>query len=229
MLKDILQTMGFSPTDTQIEQFSVYSDVLISYNEKVNLTAITKPPEIDIKHFADSLELLTRCEIPLNATVADIGTGAGFPGVPLLIMRQDLHLTLIEGNNKRVEFLKFLREKLSLSFEIIQMRAEEIKNKPQLRERFDIVTARAVAALPALTEYCLPYVTIGGFFLPLKGGNEEYTAARGTVTKCGGELIEIISYNLPGGDARKIFKIKKIKPTPKIYPRENAAILKKPL
>lgn len=221
--------MGFTPTDLQIEKFSVYSEVLISYNEKVNLTAITDPEEINIKHFADSLELLKRCEIPLNATVADIGTGAGFPGIPILNMRQDIRLTLIEGNNKRVEFLKFLREELSLSYEIIQMRAEDIKNNPDLRESFDIVTARAVAALPALTEYCLPYVKVGGCFCPLKGGNEEFSAARNTVTKCGGELTEIISYNLCNGDARKIFKIKKIKPTPLCYPRENAAIKKKPL
>ena len=156
---------GFELTARQLEQFDQYAQFLVEYNEKVNLTAITDPEGIEVKHFLDSLMLLKAVELPEGASVIDVGTGAGFPSVPAKIVRDDLRLTLLDGLNKRIVFLGELSRRLGQENTALHARAEEAA-RGELREQFDLATARAVADLRVLAEYCLPFVKVGGC-LPL--------------------------------------------------------------
>ena len=231
ILRDGAKALGMSLTDAQIACFSAYTRILTEYNEKVNLTAITRPDEIALKHYVDSLCIMRYVEIPQGAAVADVGSGAGFPGVPLKIARPDIKLTCIDGLNKRVVFLNALRDELGLAdnFKSLHMRGEEAGREQGLRGQFDIVTARAVARLDTLAEYCLPLVKKCGKFCAMKGPNAagEADEAKHAVGMLGGRIEKCESYVLPGTDmGRTMIIIKKISDTTSKYPRPTAQIKK---
>lgn len=222
-------TWNISLTGRQLDQLDVFARLLVDYNRKVNLTAITDPEGIENKHFLDSL--LFACQPEVAGRLVDVGAGAGFPGIVTKIYKPDLELTLMEPTGKRVEFLKYACAQLGLAgVEFARERAEEAARK-HWRETFDLASARAVAALPMLAEYCLPLVKVGGSFLAMKGasGGEELAAARGAIRKLGGEYRETRDFSLPGGDARSLILCKKISQTPPVYPRNGGKIAKSPL
>lgn len=209
-------------------KFDIYYQALVSYNEKVNLTAITEKNEVYTKHFLDSI--LGVNEIPKNATVVDVGTGAGFPGLPLKIVRPDINLTLVDSLYKRVNFLNLLCEKLNIESTNLHSRAEEFAKKNF--EKFDVAVARAVAKLNTLLEYLLPLIKVGGIVVAYKGSNslEELNEAQKALEVLGGEFVKTLSFNLPNQTGeRNILIIKKIKHTPKQYPRERNLPKLKPL
>ncbi|MDR0904255.1 MAG: 16S rRNA (guanine(527)-N(7))-methyltransferase RsmG [Ruminococcus sp.] len=214
-------------TETEYAAFLTYAEFMVEYNKKVNLTAITEPHDILVKHFLDSVIPLTYIEFEPGFTLLDIGTGAGFPGVPMAIMHPELSLTLMDANGKKITFLTELCEKLRdtipLNVKIVKGRAEDCA-RGELRAAFDIVTARAVAPLSQLAEYAMPYAKIGGTFLALKGASESYEQGAAMVEELGGDLADFVEYNLSGGDLRRLFIIEKIDITPKKYPRSNAQI-----
>lgn len=221
---------GFELTARQLEQFDQYAQFLVEYNEKVNLTAITNPEGIEVKHFLDSLMLLKAVELPEGASVIDVGTGAGFPSVPAKIVRDDLRLTLLDGLNKRIVFLGELSRRLGQENTALHARAEEAA-RGELREQFDLATARAVADLRVLAEYCLPFVKVGGVFAALKGpdGPTEVEAAKKAISLLGGKVEAVKSFTLPGQQARTVAVIRKVQPTPAKYPRHGGKIAKQPL
>lgn len=215
-----MNILDFKLTELQNEQFKKYYSFLISYNEKVNLTAITEESEVYIKHFYDSL--LGAEFVPKNAKLVDVGTGAGFPGVPIKLMRPDVELTLVDSLNKRIEFLRLLNENLNITSECVHARAEDFAVNH--REAFDVVTSRAVASLNTLAEYALPLLKIGGIFLAYKGGDvkDEIRNSKKAITILGGAIEDIKKFNLPNDlGERSIIIIKKIKETPKKYPRNK--------
>lgn len=215
-----------------IGQFSRYADLLVQWNLKINLTAITAPDEIVVKHFIDSLIPLTLLpSLQEGAKVVDIGTGAGFPGIPWKIARPDLDLTLLDSLNKRIGFLNEVLSSLSLGGKAVHMRAEDGGRKQEYRERFDLATARAVASLGVLAEYCLPYVKAGGYFAALKGGEveEELEQAKYAIRLLGGKCRKVFSYSLPDGSGRSLVLIQKISQTSTKYPRSSSQMAKKPL
>ena len=222
-------TWNIPLTGAQLDLLDRYAELLVSYNEKVNLTAITSPEGIEDRHFADSLLFAAQPEV--SGRVVDVGTGAGFPGIVAKIYKPDLELTLMEPTGKRVDFLRYACAELGLTgVEFAKERAEEAARKIW-REQFDVASARAVAALPVLCEYCLPLVKVGGNFLAMKGssGEEELAAARGAIKKLGGEYKETRTLHLPGGDTRTLILCKKISQTPTAYPRNGGKIAKSPL
>lgn len=227
--KELLQ--GYRPdvSDKQAEQFDIYADTLVQWNEKMNLTGITEPDEIVIKHFVDSLMLLDYCEIPQGASVIDVGTGAGFPGIPLLIARNDIQLTLMDSLQKRLTFLDEVLKQTNLTAQTLHGRAEELGNDSALRESFDFATARAVAPLNILCEYCMPFVKVGGYFVALKGSSDEIDDALNAIAQLGGELVSNTAYKLPNDDGRSIVIIKKISQTLTKYPRRSKKIQNSPL
>ena len=208
-----------------------YAAFLVEYNEKVNLTAITDGDGILKKHFIDSLLLHRLCaeQFTQGASLLDIGSGAGFPGVPLALLRGDLEITLMDSLQKRIVFLEQLRERLGLHYRAMHGRAEEMGKKPEYREQFDIVTARAVAALPTLAEYSLPFVKQGGYWLAMKGPGEEIRPALQAIRVLGGELLAEKQYALPDGEERVIYVVKKCGKTPTKFPRNSGQIKSKPL
>ena len=222
---------GINLNDTQKAQLEKYAEMLIEWNEKINLTAITEPKEIGIKHFLDCLMIFKTAKIPEGAKVIDVGTGAGFPGVVMKIARPDIKLTLLDSLNKRLVFLKELTDELGLDAEIIHYRAEEAGRKKEYRETFDIATARAVARLNVLSEYCLPFVKKGGLFISMKGpaAKEELKDATKALKTLGGECKGVLEEELPDGEKRCFCIIKKISQTPTAFPRISAKISKKPL
>lgn len=211
------------------EKLVIYCDFLVEYNENVNLTAITEPEDVWLKHFADSILLLKHVDIPQNAAMIDVGTGAGFPSIPVKLYRDDIKLTLLDSLNKRVVFLEKLCEKLGIKVEAVHGRAEEWGKKEVFREQFDIATARAVAAMPVLCEYCMPFVKKGGAFAAMKGPNEDAGNAEKAVKILGGDNIKVCDYVLGKDDRRKIFYVRKISHTPTKYPRNSGQIKNKPL
>ena len=223
-------TWNIPLTGAQLDLLDRYAELLVSYNEKVNLTAITSPEGIEDRHFADSLLFAAQPEV--SGRLVDVGTGAGFPGIVAKIYKPDLELTLMEPTGKRVEFLKFACAQLGLSgVEFAKERAEEAARKTW-RERYDLASARAVAALPALCEYCLPFVKVGGVFLPMKAGDieAELGEAKNAVGTLGGRLERVYSYTLPGeGAVMSVPVIRKVRKTDAKYPRRQAQIVKKPL
>lgn len=231
ILKPLLPEYGLSLGEEALAGLETYAAVLRDWNQRMNLTAITDDEGIAVKHFLDSLALLRYLELPQGARVADVGTGAGFPGVVLKIARPDLRLTLIDGHGKRITFLEALLGELGLSGECLHLRAEEAGRKPELRERFDLVTARAVAGMNVLAEYCLPLVKRGGVFAAMKGPEpeEELSAAKKALRVLGGAEPERMSYRLPNGDGRTLIMVRKTAPTPESYPRCSAKIAKQPL
>lgn len=228
-IKKLFVEYGISLTEQQIDSLSVYCDFLIEYNEKVNLTAITEPEEIWRKHFLDSIYPLTLTDIPANASIIDVGTGAGFPSVPMAVYRSDLQLTMLDSLMKRIVFLEQLAEKTGLRhWSCVHGRAEDTGHMPEFREKYDIATARAVAALPVLCEYCMPFVKVGGVFLALKGPNETAADAQNAIEELGGAVEKEISYSICGDD-RRLIVIRKISQTPTNYPRKSKRIQQMPL
>ena len=202
---------------TEEERFQRYYELLTEWNEKFNLTAITEKNEVYIRHFEDSL--LGRELIPYGASLCDVGSGAGFPGVALKIVRQDIRLTLMDSLKKRVEFLKVLLKDLELEGECLHMRAEDAAKTP-LRESFDVVTARAVARLNTLSEYCLPLVRVGGIFLAYKAeAEEERKESEAAFRILGGRVGRVLHKTLSDGQKRTLIEVNKVKETPKKYPR----------
>lgn len=206
-----------------------YAAFLVDYNQKVNLTAVTGGDEILRKHFLDSCLLARYVSIPQGSRLLDIGSGAGFPGVPLKLLRNDLHITLLDSLQKRIAFLELLCQRLDVSCTCRHGRAEQDAKLPDMREQFDIVTARAVASLPTLAEYALPFVKVGGIWAAMKGPGESVKPALQAIRMLGGHLEETIPYQLPGGDARVIYVVKKVSQTLTKYPRNSSQIKQKPL
>lgn len=202
-------------------------DFLVEYNEKVNLTAITDFEEVVVKHFVDSILPFSKLSIDKGASFIDVGTGAGFPSIPLLIYRPDLEGTLLEALNKRCVFLEAACELVGVKAKVVHGRAEDYAKDN--REQFDIATARAVAAMPVLCEYCLPYVKAGGRFVALKSVNENCDESENAIKILGGKTDQILDYEITNGDSRRLFVIKKISQTPTKYPRNPSMIKKKPL
>lgn len=215
----------------QIEQFYKYMNLLIEWNEKMNLTAITEPKEIILKHFIDSITILKY--IDDNSKLVDVGTGAGFPGVPLSIMNPTLKITLVDSLNKRLIFLQEVVKELNLkNIEIVHARAEEFGQNKNCREKFDIATSRAVANLATLSEYLVPLVKIDGKIISMKASNakEEINDAKKAIEVLGGKIEKIEEFDLPESDiGRTIIIIDKNKCTPAIYPRKSGTPAKEPI
>lgn len=212
-----------------IKQFDIYLKELVDYNEKVNLTAITDRDAVFVKHFLDSC--LGEKYIPKNASVIDIGTGAGFPGVPLKIIRPDINLHLVDSLNKRVVFLDYLKSKLGIEYNTYHSRAEDFA-LGDYREMFDVCVSRAVAKLNTLAEYCLPLVKVGGVFIAYKGSSaeEEVEESAKALDILGGEILEIEEFDLPNNmGKRNLIVVKKVSKCPNNYPRSKNLPKIKPL
>lgn len=236
MIKNLLQNYikdyKITLTENQYEQFQKYFELLAEWNEKMNLTAITDESGVALKHFADSLSLLNFVDIPQNSSLADVGTGAGFPGVVLKIARPDIKLTLIDSLNKRLVFLGEVCAQLGIEAELIHSRAEDGARDEKLRESFDFAVSRAVARMNVLSEYCLPYVKVGGAFCAMKGAqaNEEFKESLNAINTLGGKLENKYFFELPeNGGERAIAVVRKVKNTPQKYPRQSRKIKAKAL
>ena len=218
-------------TEEQLNQFYKYMNLLLEWNEKINLTAITDPNEVILKHFIDSLTI--NKYIKENSTLADVGTGAGFPGIPLKILRPDLKITLVDSLNKRINFLNEVINKLNLvNIETVHSRIEDFGKDKKYRESFDFVTARAVANLAVLSEYLLPIAKVGGQCVCMKGSSveEELSNGKKAIKVLGGKIKNIDEFVLPDSDmSRNVIIIDKIKNTPNKYPRKAGIPVKEPL
>lgn len=228
-LKEKALKYGLELTGEEVKKFEIFREMLKKYNNEFNLTAICDDEGINEKHFIDSLlgvEMFTK-----NSTVAEIGSGGGFPSLPLKIVREDLSFTLIEATGKKCRYLEKVITELGLkNMTVINGRAEEIGKDPAYRERFDHATARAVASLNILSEYCMPFVKTGGSFIAYKGNADaEIEEGRNAVKILGGEIGRIKSAELSDGSERKIIEIVKKSKTPVLYPRGNGKERKKPL
>ena len=224
---------GISLSDTQMEQYNRYFELLVEWNEKINLTAITEPKEVAIKHMIDSITAYDDNLFKDGTTVIDVGTGAGFPGLPLKIFCPEIKLTLMDSLNKRIKFLQTVVEELGLkNVECVHARAEEGARNKKYRESFDIAVSRAVARLPILCEYCLPFVKKGGHFIALKGMqyHDEAEEAAKAIKVMGGSHTDIRPVKLPElDDKRAVITITKTMPTPKAYPRKAGTPTKNPI
>ena len=218
-------------TEEQLQKFYKYMNLLIEWNEKINLTAIVEPKEIILKHFIDSLTIIKYIE--LNKSVIDIGTGAGFTGIPIKIMREDLDITLLDSLNKRIHFLNEVIQKLELkNITAVHARIEEYAKNKQYRETFDIATSRAVANMTTLSEYMLPMVALEGKAICMKGSeiSDEISKSKNSIKVLGGEIAKIEEFTLPKSDnKRNLILIKKERQTPGKYPRKPGIPSKEPL
>ena len=241
-LNKSVNEFGIELTEKQLNQFEEYFHLLIEWNEKMNLTAITEREDVYLKHFLDSLSIV-KVFPSLNETVnsgefslIDVGTGAGFPGIPLKILFPNANVTLMDSLNKRITFLNEVVNTLNLnesgSIECIHARAEELAQNKEYREQYDLVVSRAVANLSTLTEYCLPFAKVSGYFIPYKSekAGEEIAAAGNAIFLCGGTLKKEVSFVLPGSDLkRSLIIIEKRQNTAKKYPRKAGMPAKNPL
>ncbi len=228
-----LQEIGVELSQQQIQQFLTYYEMLVEWNQVMNLTAITEYDEVMKKHFVDSVSLIKAYDVTKKLTVIDVGTGAGFPGLALKIAYPNLQVTLLDSLNKRIQFLDAVIEKLELTgVETIHGRAEDFAKAGKLRETFDLCVSRAVANLSTLSEYCLPFVKVGGQFISYKSEKitEEMTAAENAIRILGGKVAKQVEFQLPESDIyRNLFVIEKGKETPKKYPRKAGLPSKEPL
>lgn len=228
-----LGALGINLSEKQIEQFLIYYEMLVEWNGFMNLTAITEYDEVMKKHFIDSISLIKAYDVTKSVTVIDVGTGAGFPGLALKIAYPNLQVTLLDSLNKRIQFLDEVINKLQLQgVETIHGRAEDFAKAGKLRETFDLCVSRAVANLSTLSEYCLPFVKIGGSFISYKSEKitEEMSAAENAIKLLGGKVKDQVEFTLPDSDIyRNLFVIEKIKETPKKFPRKAGLPSKEPL
>lgn len=228
-----LKELGVSLTDRQIEQFLIYYELLTEWNSFMNLTAITEYEDVLKKHFVDSVSLIQAVDVRKELTLIDVGTGAGFPGLALKIAYPELKVTLLDSLQKRIQFLDAVIEKLGLEgIETIHGRAEDFAKPQKLRESFDLCVSRAVANLSTLSEYCLPFVKVGGYFIPYKSEKiaQEKEEAKKALELLGGEFERQVEFMLPSSDIyRNLFVIKKVRETPKKFPRKAGLPAKEPI
>ena len=233
LLESKAKELSLTFSERQIKQFEDYYRILIEWNHVMNLTAITEYEEVVEKHFIDSLSIINAVDFSEIFNIIDIGTGAGFPGIPLKIAFPDINITLLDSLNKRVKFLNEVIEQLGLNnINAIHGRAEDYAKQKEYREQYDLCVSRAVANLSTLSEYCLPYVKINGLFIPYKSGDidVELEKSEHAVSILGGVVSDVIRFQLPGTDiGRSFVKIKKIKSTGKKYPRKAGLPSKEPL
>jgi len=233
LLLEKVNELSISLNEKQIEQFIKFYHLLVEWNKVMNLTGITEYEEVVEKHFIDSLSLVNAIDIYECKNVIDIGTGAGFPGIPLKIAFPHLKITLLDSLNKRIKFLNTVIDELGLEdIHTIHGRAEDFAKQEDYREQYDLCVSRAVANLSTLSEYCLPYVKVDGMFIPYKSGDieEELYNSKKAVQILGGKIENTIKFELPGTDiGRSFVKIKKIKNTGKKYPRKAGLPSKEPL
>ena len=226
-----LEKLSVTLSEQQLEQFEIYYDMLVEKNKVMNLTAITEFEEVLEKHFLDSVSLIRAVDLQQPLKVMDLGTGAGFPGIPLKIVFPNLKITLADSLNKRVLFLQEVIQSLGLTnIEAVHGRAEDLAREKSQRQQYDLCVSRAVANLSTLSEYCLPFVKIGGKFVSYKSGdcNEEVTNSKSAVFLLGGKITDAVKFDL--GEAKRTFVIlDKVKGTPKEYPRKAGTPSKKPL
>lgn len=228
-----LEKLDITLSDKQIEQFMKYYELLVEWNSFMNLTAITDFDEVCKKHFVDSVSLIKAMDLSKELSVIDIGTGAGFPGIPLKIVFPNLKITLLDSLNKRIKFLDTVIEELALAnINTRHGRAEDFAKPGKLRETYDLCVSRAVANLSTLSEYCLPYVKVGGFFISYKSEKieEESEAAKKAISILGGKVKDQVAFTLPDSDIyRNLYMIEKVKETNKKYPRKAGLPSKEPL
>lgn len=224
-LKHISEQYDIKLDDEMLAKFTQYARLLDDWNQKMNLTTIVKPEEVEIKHFLDCLLLAAQPDV--RGRFADVGSGAGFPGLVIKIYKPQVSVTLIEPTGKRARFLQTAADTLGLQVAVVNRRAEEVGRK-ELREQFDCISARAVAAMPALCEYCLPLVRVGGVFIAMKGG-EEPLLSPDIPAKLGGDALQSREFTLPDGSRRKLIFISKNASTLPQYPRNGGVIVKRPL
>ncbi|MGN1317424.1 MAG: 16S rRNA (guanine(527)-N(7))-methyltransferase RsmG [Lachnospirales bacterium] len=231
IVKNYFEKLGLNISDNMASQFEIYKNLLVKWNEVMNLTAITEDREVCIKHFADSVTPLLHYDFK-DKKVIDVGTGAGFPGLPIKICESECDMVLIDSLKKRINFLEEVASKCNLSLKCVHGRAEDFGQDENFREVFDIALSRAVAPLNILCEYDLPYVKVGGVFIALKGPNvyEEIENSKNAINILGGEISDIIEVNLPETDLNhNIIIIKKVAETPQKYPRRAKKIERSPL
>lgn len=228
-----LKVLDIVLSQLQLDQIEQYYEILLEWNEKMNLTAITEYADVMKKHFIDSISIVKACNIEKFHSVIDVGTGAGFPGLVLKIVFPDLHITLLDSLNKRIQFLNYLIQELGLlDVNTIHGRAEDYARMEQFREIYDLCVSRAVANLSTLSEYCIPFVKKGGMFISYKSekAEEELPAASHAISLLGGRLERKVGFTLPNSDIRRNFVIiKKEKATPAKYPRKAGLPGKEPL
>lgn len=226
---NLCEQNGILLDDVMLERFDTYARLLVEWNEKMNLTAITEPKEIELKHFLDSLMLAKYYDLQNVSKAIDVGAGAGFPSMPILIYKPEIQFTLLDSLNKRLTFLSTVNSELGLDAKLVHSRAEVSGQEENYREKFDLATARAVAPMNVLSEYCIPFVKEGGAFVALKGSNDDVSEASNAIEVLGGRLESNISYELGGTEPRTIAVVRKISQTPTQYPRKSKKISTKPL
>ena len=228
-----LQEKGITLTSVQLDQFEKYFETLVEWNEKMNLTAITDKAEVYLKHFYDSITASFYFDFTKPFHLCDVGAGAGFPSIPLKIVYPHIEVTIVDSLNKRISFLNHLAKELKLEkVHFIHDRAETFGVNPEFRENFDVVTARAVARMSVLSEFCLPLVKVGGHFIAMKAAHakDELGMGQKAITTLGGKLEEMFTFTLPMEESeRNILIIKKEKQTPKKYPRKPGTPGKTPI
>ena len=228
---ETIKSFDINVDDSTFARLDKYAEMLIETNKSFNLTAIKEPDDVTVKHFADCLAIFKYVDIPENAKIIDVGTGAGFPGLVMKLFRPDIQMTFLDSTKKKLGFIENVLNECGVSGEILHMRAEEAAQLSKYRENFDFATARAVAALPVLSEYCLPFVKVGGTFISMKSAesNEEISEGKKAISILGGNIQENIVFDLVENMPRRIILIKKNSQTPTKYPRPSAQISKKPI
>lgn len=233
LMKKASLEVGLELTEVQYSQFIKYMRLLQEWNEKINLTAITEDEEVVKKHFIDCIKAFKSEAIKNAETIIDVGTGAGFPGLPIAIMNPNVKVTLLDSLNKRINFLNLVVRELGLKNVVtIHSRAEDGARNKELREQFDVATSRAVANMAVLSEFCIPYVKINGYFVALKGPaiEDELKSGEKAIEVLGGELKNKIEYEIEESDLNhNIVEVKKVKKCPKTYPRKAGTVNKNPI
>ncbi len=231
LLYNTIKPFEINFDEDAFQRLDTFAEMLIETNKSFNLTAIKEPDDVTVKHFADCLSILKYIDIHENAKIIDVGTGAGFPGLVLKLYRPDIQMTFLDSTKKRLGFIENVLNECGIKGDILHMRAEEAAQLAKYREKYDFATARAVAALPVLSEYCLPFVKVGGSFVSMKSAesNEEISEAKKAINILGGKIEEDILFDLVENMPRRIIRIRKNSQTPTKYPRPSAQISKKPL